>query len=130
MENYSFVTKTHRVHRYPKFDKLALAFEFFDSLDHFFTNEFDGAFHFVIRRNELLGGEKVHIPKRPGEPDCTFANITNIERDLQWQPQVSIEQGVAEILKNIDYWREAPVWTPDKIATATQDWFRYLGRYS
>ena len=58
------------------------------------------------------------------------ANITNIERDLQWQPQVSIKQGVAEILKNIDYWREAPVWTPDKIATATQDWFRYLGRHS
>ena len=55
----------------------------------------------------LLGGEKIHIPKRPGEPDCTFANITNIERDLQWQPQIPIEQGVAEILKNIDYWREA-----------------------
>ena len=31
------------------------------------------------------------------------------------------------ILKNIDYWKEAPVWTPDKIATATQDWFKYLG---
>ena len=63
---------------------------------------------------ELLGGEKIHIPKRPGEPECTFANITNIKRDLQWQPQIPIEQGVAEILKNIDYWREAPVWTPEK----------------
>ena len=86
-----------------------------------------GATVSVNRLVELLGGEKIHIPKRPGEPDCTFANITNIERDLQWQPQVSIEQGVAEILKNIDYWREAPVWTSEKIATATQDWFRYLG---
>jgi len=43
------------------------------------------------------------------------------------QPEVPIEQGVAEILKKIDYWREAPVWTPDKIAVETQDWFKYLG---
>ena len=65
----------------------------------------------VNRLVELLVGEKIHIPKRPGEPDCTFADITNIKKDLQWQPQIPIEQGVAEILKNIDYWREAPVWT-------------------
>ena len=84
----------------------------------------------VNRLVELLGGEKTHIPKRPGEPDCTFADIINIKRDLQWQPQIPIEKGVELILQNIDYWREAPVWTPDKIATATQDWFRYLGRYS
>ena len=31
---------------------------------------------------ELLGGEKIHIPKRPGEPDCTFADITNIQEGL------------------------------------------------
>ena len=86
-----------------------------------------GATVSVNRLVELLGGEKIHIPKRPGEPDCTYADISNIQRDLHWQPQVSIEQGVAKILKNIDYWREAPVWTPEKIATATQDWFRYLG---
>ena len=89
-----------------------------------------GATVSVNRLVELLGGETVHIPKRPGEPDCTYADISNIQRDLQWQPQVPIEKGVAEILKNIDYWREAPVWTPDKIATATQDWFRYLGRHN
>ena len=81
----------------------------------------------VNRLVELLGGEKIHIPKRPGEPDCTYADITRIQQDLQWQPQVSIEQGVTEILENIDYWRGAPVWTPDKIATVTQDWFKYLG---
>ena len=81
----------------------------------------------VNRLVELLGGEKINIPRRPGEPDFTYADITRIQKDLQWQPQVPIEQGVAEILNNIDYWREAPVWTPDKIATATQDWFKYLG---
>ncbi|MGY4338301.1 nucleoside-diphosphate-sugar epimerase [Bradyrhizobium sp. LM2.9] len=34
----------------------------------------------VNRLIELLGGDKVHIPKRPGEPDCTYADITKIKR--------------------------------------------------
>jgi UDP-glucose 4-epimerase len=82
----------------------------------------------VNRLVELLGGPVVHIPKRPGEPDCTFADISKIKRLLGWRPQVSFEQGVARVLENIDYWRAAPVWTPDSIAAATQDWFQYLGR--
>ena len=77
---------------------------------------------------DYLGGEKVHIPKRPGEPDTTFADITRIQEDLHWQPKISIEEGVLEILKHIDYWLEAPVWTPEKIATATKEWFKYLSR--
>ena len=81
----------------------------------------------VNRLVELLGGEKVHIPKRPGEPDCTFADIQLIKKDLNWIPKISIEDGVAEVVKNIEYWRNAPVWTPDSIATATVDWFKYLG---
>jgi len=81
----------------------------------------------VNRLVELLVGEVTYIPKRPGEPDCTFADITKIRRDLKWEPKVNIESGVAEVLANIDYWRSAPVWTPASIATATQDWFKYLG---
>jgi UDP-glucose 4-epimerase len=81
----------------------------------------------VNRLVELLGGEKVFIPKRPGEPDCTFADISKIQADLGWYPEVTIEQGVSRLLEHIEYWRKAPVWTPDSIATATQDWFRYLG---
>jgi UDP-glucose 4-epimerase len=76
---------------------------------------------------ELLGGPTVHIPKRPGEPECTFADISMIRKDLDWNPKVSIEVGVREILKNIEYWGEAPVWTPESIEAATKDWFRYLG---
>jgi UDP-glucose 4-epimerase len=75
----------------------------------------------------LLGGGCTHVPKRPGEPDSTFADITKIKSDLGWTPKVPIEKGVAEVLKNIEYWRNAPVWTSDSIATATKDWFRYLG---
>jgi UDP-glucose 4-epimerase len=80
----------------------------------------------VNRLVELLGGEKIHIPKRPGEPDCTWADISRIALELGWKPQVSFEEGVAKILANIDYWREAPLWDPASIAEATKTWFEYL----
>src|SRR3990172_12606610 len=75
---------------------------------------------------ELLGGDVVHIPKRPGEPDQTHADITKIKRLLGWEPRVTFEAGVNILVKHIDYWREAPLWTPDSIGEATKDWFRYL----
>ncbi|MDP2921163.1 MAG: SDR family oxidoreductase [Candidatus Omnitrophota bacterium] len=77
---------------------------------------------------ELLGGEKVYIPKRPGEPDSTFADISKIKRLLGWKPEVGLEKGVKILLENIDYWREAPVWTPEKIKDATKEWFKYLSK--
>ena len=87
-----------------------------------------GGTYSVNRLCELLGGEIVHIPKRPGEPDCTFADTQKIEQALGWKAKISLEEGVAKILEQIDYWREAPVWTPDTIRTATRDWFQYLGK--
>lgn len=75
---------------------------------------------------ELLKGDIIHIPKRPGEPDSTFADTKKIKSKLGWTPKVSFEQGVAKVLENIDYWREAPVWTPESIGEATKDWFKYL----
>ncbi len=74
----------------------------------------------------LLGGKRVNIPKRPGEPDCTFADTEKIRRALGWEPKVSFEQGVRIMLENIEYWRNAPAWTPDRIGEATNDWFRFL----
>ena len=76
---------------------------------------------------ELLGGEKIHIPKRPGEPDVTLADTALIESELGWTPQVSFEQGVEEMLSHIDYWEDAPVWEPNTIADATAVWFAKLG---
>jgi UDP-glucose 4-epimerase len=75
---------------------------------------------------ELLGGDVVHIPKRPGEPDCTWADISKAKKLLNWQPKVGLEEGVGILLDNIDYWREAPVWDEQSIAKATQKWFQYL----
>ena len=75
---------------------------------------------------ELLGGDVVHIPKRPGEPDCTWADITKAKQLLSWGPKISLEEGIDVLLDNIDYWREAPVWDENSIAKATEKWFEYL----
>ena len=83
----------------------------------------------VNRLVELLGGEKVYIPKRPGEPDCTWADISKIQRDLGWKPKVGFKEGVGRMLKEIDVWQDAPLWDPESIAKATQTWFQYLGKH-
>lgn len=75
----------------------------------------------------LLDGPVVSIPKRPGEPDCTFADITKIMKSLDWIPTVSLEMGVKIMLENINDWINAPLWDISKIETATKTWFKYLG---
>ena len=76
---------------------------------------------------KLLGGEIVYISKRPGEPDCTFADVSKIHTLLDWKAKVSFDEGVRQMLEHIDDWREAPVWEPGSIEKATEKWFRYLG---
>jgi UDP-glucose 4-epimerase len=80
----------------------------------------------INRLVELLGGEIEYIPKRPGEPDCTFADTRKISKSLKWRPLTSFEKGVKIMLDNIEYWKDAPVWTPDSIRTATKEWFECL----
>ena len=76
---------------------------------------------------ELGSPPTVHIPKRPGEPDCTWADITKVQGEIGWNPEVSFAAGVKIMLENIDYWRDAPVWTTSSIEVATKDWFKFLG---
>jgi len=80
----------------------------------------------INRLVELLGGDIEYIPKRPGEPDCTFADTTKISEILDWKPEVNFEEGVKIMLDHIDYWREAPLWDKKSIEVATEDWFKYL----
>ena len=82
----------------------------------------------VNRLVELLGGVVVNVPRRPGEPDCTWADIGKIRRELGWTPEVSFEDGVRHVLAEIDYWKDAPLWDPESITRATQTWFTVLGR--
>jgi UDP-glucose 4-epimerase len=75
---------------------------------------------------ELLGGDVVYVPKRPGEPDCTWADIDKIESQLGWRPQVPFETGVQRMLEHIELWKDAPLWDPESIAHATKTWFDFL----
>jgi UDP-glucose 4-epimerase len=84
----------------------------------------------VNRLVSLLGGEVTYIPKRPGEPDCTWADIGKITRDLGWRQKVSFEEGVGRMIEVIDYWREAPLWDPASIERATKTWFAFLSNSS
>jgi UDP-glucose 4-epimerase len=80
----------------------------------------------VNRLVELLGGPVVHVPRRPGEPDCTWADIGKARRELGWAPEVSFEEGVGRVVARIDDWRDAPLWDAASIATATRRWFEVL----
>jgi UDP-glucose 4-epimerase len=81
----------------------------------------------VNRLVELIGGPVTYIPRRPGEPDVTWADIGKITRDLDWRPRIGFDEGVGRMMAEIDNWRDAPLWDPESIAHATRVWFNYLG---
>jgi len=82
----------------------------------------------INRLIELIGGPVTYIPRRPGEPDVTHADISKITRMLNWKPEVSFETGVQEMLAGIAHWKDAPLWEPETIANATQTWFKYMDK--
>ena len=81
----------------------------------------------VNRLTELLGGERTFLPKRPGEPDCTWADTSKITEELNWKPEVTFEEGVQKVLERIEDWRDAPLWDSKSIESATKSWFQFLG---
>jgi len=105
-------------------DALILAAE--SSLSGEIFNVGSGGTYSVNSLVELIGGPRVELPKRPGEPDCTFADISRIQSRLGWSPKVKFEDGVRQMLAQIEHWQEAPVWAPATIEEATRDWFKYL----
>ncbi|MBU0459921.1 MAG: SDR family oxidoreductase [Nanoarchaeota archaeon] len=76
---------------------------------------------------KLIGGKTTNIPKRPGEPESTHADITKAKALLNWESKISFEEGVKIMVDNIDYWKDAPLWSPEDIEKATKSWFKYLG---
>ena len=76
--------------------------------------------------NLICSNKKNNLPKRPGEPDCTWANISKANKLLGWKPKVQLEIGVNHLIKNISYWKNAPVWNRMSIKKATKSWFKHL----
>ena len=68
------------------------------------------------------------MPKRPGEPEVTWANISKIKTMLGWKPTVPFEEGVRRMMADIGRWNDAPLWDPASIAKATETWFKYLDK--
>jgi len=75
---------------------------------------------------KIIGGKYINIPKRPGEPNITHANIIEAKRILRWSPRVSFKEGMNILIKNINYWKDAPLWTKNKIKIQTKNWFKFL----
>ncbi|NGX63685.1 MAG: UDP-glucose 4-epimerase [Candidatus Anoxychlamydiales bacterium] len=83
--------------------------------------------HYSINKLvDLIKGDIVNIPKRPGEPDTTFADVSKIYKQLGWKAQISFEEGVKKLIDKIDDFKDAPVWNEKSIEIATKDWFKYL----
>ena len=56
---------------------------------------------------KILKGKMTFIPKRPGEPNITYANIKKAKKLLKWKPKISLEKGLNEVLKSASYWEKA-----------------------
>ncbi len=74
----------------------------------------------------LIHNKFVYLPSRPGEPLVTWANINKIKSHFKWKPKISFKKGVQNILKDINYWKSAPLWNKSRIKVATKDWFKYM----
>ena len=75
---------------------------------------------------KLISNYKIHIPKRPGEPDRSKADIKKLKKIINWSPKVNIKEGVSMLQKNLSEWSSAPVWTKQKIEKETKAWFKFL----
>ena len=82
----------------------------------------------INRLIQLIGGDVVYIPERPGEPARTWADIRKIRTHLNWEPLVSFEEGVQKMMACIDDWKVAPLWDPVSIENATENWFKFLDK--
>jgi len=75
---------------------------------------------------DIIGGNFINLPKRPGEPDCTWADIKKIKKDTNWKPKIVFKKGIKEMLNKINDWDNAPLWNKKKISKATKLWFKYI----
>lgn len=56
--------------------------------------------HSINSIAEMIGGEVVHLPARPGEMKDTLADIALAKELLGWQPEITLEGGIKKLLEN------------------------------
>ena len=104
----------------------AMIFAAHSDKENFIVNIGSGNTYSINYLVKLLGGKKTYIPKRPGEPNTTWADIKKAKKLLKWYPKINLKEGVDLLLKDIGYWKKAPVWNKTSIKKATKLWFKYL----
>ena len=75
----------------------------------------------------LISEERVFIPKRPGEPDVTHADISLAKAVLDWSPQIGFAESIKDLKRDSEEWKDAPAWSQESVANATHQWFKFLG---
>ena len=56
---------------------------------------------------------------------------TKIPDFKQWSKdgsKIRLEDGVAEMLEQLEVWKSAPLWTEESISKATRAWFAALSK--
>jgi UDP-glucose 4-epimerase len=56
--------------------------------------------HSVQEIADIIGGEHVYVPERPGEVHDTLADISKAKRILGWGPKVSLKDGINQLMQN------------------------------
>ena len=51
---------------------------------------------------DSIGGEKIFVPERPGDPRYAGANREKAKKLLGWEPTMSLEDGIAALKKEMD----------------------------
>ena len=75
---------------------------------------------------DIIGGNKIRVPLRSHEVERSLADISKIKIELDWEPKIQIEQGIKMLMKDINDWKEAKVWTAEKIEEEIKNWSKYL----
>ena len=75
---------------------------------------------------DLISSNQTKIPWRAGEPMITEANIEKIKKAVSWNPKIHFKKGINIVLTNIDYWKNAPLWTKKKIKKTMKNWNKFI----
>ena len=57
----------------------------------------------ILENNLGIVAEKVMLPLQDGDVPDTYADITDLQKDLKYEPKISVEQGIK---KFVDWYKE------------------------